>query len=341
MSRKNIFGKAIAKPSAAGEAGQREPPVQRASSVGALGRILDSVADENRRAHDTQRELENLKRQLRDGANVQEIDPALVDPSPIRDRLDDPGSAKAESLRASIAESGQRVPALLRAHPAAPGRYLTVFGHRRVAAVKALGRPLRAIVVEMADEEAFVAQGQENNERDNTSFIERCLFAKRLKAFGLKGVQITAAISTDKTTVSRMIDIAEKAPEDILAAIGPAPAIGRPRWQALAEILPDKAAVARRLIADDDFRRLGSDERFHAVFAAAMNGPDKKLAAANFSHLADRNGAKFALVKRSARGEVTVRIPNDDGSARGDSLSFGEWLESRMASLRDEWLDGE
>lgn len=337
MSRKNVF-KLGDKPEPKGsEPGKIQPAiVQQSPALSKFSSVLQDAAEGSRRAERLQRELDDLKK----SGVVHDIDTALIDPSPIRDRLDDSRSAENESLRTSIAESGQRVPALLRPNPSVPGRYLTVFGHRRVAAVRALGRPLKAVVSNISEEDAFVAQGQENNERKNTSFIERCLFARRLKDRGLRGEQLIAAISGGKANVYKMIEVAEKVPEDIIIAIGSAPSIGRPRWLALTEVLPSKLEAFRAKIGDPEFCKLGSDERFQTIFNLASKLDPKKSSADDFLPIADRHGFGFALVKRSSSGDMTVKIPKNDGSSRKDGRPFGEWLESRMSSLYDEWLKG-
>lgn len=332
--RKNIFSNVIP---AGGGSDPSTQPVQRAGPLSTLSGILENSAEETRRLQDR---VSDLNKQLQSGANVVEIDTALIDPSPIRDRLDDPASDENGSLRASIAESGQRVPALLRPNPSTPGRYVTVFGHRRIAAVKALGRPLKAIVTDIGEEEALVAQGQENNERNNTSFIEKCLFARRLKDRGLKGERLVSAIAASKSTVYKMVEIAEAIPEDLIVAIGPAHSVGRPRWASLAQAIPSHVKAGRKLIGDPEFLKLGSDDRFNAVFAVASKKDSKKSAAADFSPIAGRNGSEFALVKRSPSGDMTLKIPTSDGSSREDGRPFGEWLENRMSSLYDEWLEG-
>lgn len=337
MSRKNIFSNVIPVGAPSDPAVQPAKPVQRAGPLSTLGGILETSAEEMRRLQDT---VSDLNKQLQSGANVVEIDPSLIDPSPIRDRLDDPLSAENESLKVSIAESGQRVPTLLRPNPDAPGRYLTVFGHRRLAAVKSLGIRLRSIIVDLTEEEALVAQGQENNERNNTSFIEKCLFARRLKDRGLRGERLVSAIAASKSTVYAMIDVATAIPEEVVVAIGPAPSVGRPRWVALAERIPSNLKACRKLIGDAEFQRLGSDDRFSAIFALASNRDPKKSASADFLPIAGRNGAQIALVKRSASGGITVRIPRSDGPARSDGRSFAEWFESRVSSMYDDWLEG-
>ncbi|MEY9424415.1 hypothetical protein ABIF69_010921 [Bradyrhizobium japonicum] len=84
---------------------------------------------------------------------------------------------------------------------------------------------------------------------------------------------------------------------------------------------------------------IGSDERFQAIFNLASTD-SKKPSADDFSPLKDRNGADYALVRRSPAGDLTLKLPKDDGSARADGRSFGEWFESRLVALRDDWLEG-
>ena len=99
------------------------------------------------------------------------------------------------------------VPILVRPNSNAPGRYIAVFGHRRLAAVKACRSPGSHLILELSDEEALVIQGQENNERKDTTFIEKAVYAWRLKASGMRSVKIAEALATSEAAVSRMISI--------------------------------------------------------------------------------------------------------------------------------------
>jgi ParB/RepB/Spo0J family partition protein len=212
MTRKHVFPP-LPSPGAAARPADSSAPRPRTGPVGAIGRIMGEMRDESERAAALLGQIESAER-------VVEIAPALIDPSPIRDRIDDPAATEDAELRASIAEHGQQVPVLLR--PGAGGRYVTVFGHRRVAALRALGRPVRAVVSDLSEREALVVQGQENNERKNTSFIERCLYARRLEEAGLSGQDIAAATGVAKSMASMMNVITQHIPEPLIRAIGPA-----------------------------------------------------------------------------------------------------------------------
>ncbi len=88
------------------------------------------------------------------------------------DRIDP--SDGLDELVSSIREHGQKVPVLVRRTQ--DGALEIVYGRRRLLACRQLGQKVRATVMEMTDEEALIAQGVENNARQDPSFIERlCL----------------------------------------------------------------------------------------------------------------------------------------------------------------------
>ena len=136
---------------------------------------------------------------------------------------------------------------------------------------------MRAVVKQLTDQQLVVAQGQENSARTDLSFIERALFAARLEEGGYDRETIMAALSVDKTGLSRLISSAVKIPRDIIEAIGSAPRAGRDRWIELATRLESATATAaaRRLIESDGFAHKDSDERFNAVTNAAAPKPAK------------------------------------------------------------------
>jgi ParB family chromosome partitioning protein len=280
--------------------------------------------------------LHDIQHEARDSERVVALDPALVDPSPVRDRIDDAASDAQARLNASVAENGQRVPILVRRRPGDASRYVVVFGHRRLIAARANQVPVRAIVVDMAVDDALVAQGQENNERRNTSFIERCLFARRLRDAGLSNLQIAAALAIHPSLSSQMIGVAEALPEALVLAIGPAAEIGRPRWQALAALVKETGEGRwKRVMAQPGFAAAPSAERFRTAFAALSQA--EAASAASARKLADAEGA-YATIKRTGRS-LTCVIPT--GAQRPDGIAFADWLEDKLPSLRAEFLNGE
>ena len=111
------------------------------------------------------REAEELRLQIEAGATIVELDPHMVDPSFISDRLSRTADEEYRQLVESIRASRQLIPILVRPHPKKAGHYQIAYGHRRREAALELGIPVRAIVRALSDQELVVAQGKENAER--------------------------------------------------------------------------------------------------------------------------------------------------------------------------------
>ena len=193
-----------------------------------------------------------------------------IEASSITDRLEQTAEDH-QALVDSIREHGQQVPILVRPHPEREGRYQIGYGRRRLKALTELGRPVRAVVRPLSDRQLVVAQGQENSARTDLSFIERALFAARLEGVGYDRETIMAALSVDKTTLSRLISTASRVPNSLIGAIGPAPRTGRDRWIELAARLEVVGRLERveEVVARASFAVRPSDDRFAAVFSAA------------------------------------------------------------------------
>ena len=152
----------------------RQPTLGARGAVGAMSRSLELMSSERDAA-------KALAEQVASGQHVVEIDTALIDPSIVQDRLPDGAGSGHAALVASIRDQGQLVPVLLRRHPDMPGRYQVAYGHRRVKALRELRRPVAAIVRALSDNDLVIAQGKENSDRRDLSFIERGVFAATLE----------------------------------------------------------------------------------------------------------------------------------------------------------------
>ena len=108
-----------------------------------------------------------------------------------------------------------------------------------------LGIKVRAVVQSLSDRELVIAQGLENSERRDLSYIERSLYAARLEDRGFDRGDICDALATDKGELSKLISVARAIPQDIIDAIGPAPKAGRRRWLALADAIQEGKIQAR------------------------------------------------------------------------------------------------
>src|SRR5271166_4006486 len=232
-----------------------------ATPIGAIGQSLGELNERNKRA-------EEIEQKLTAGETIIELDPAIVDPSFVGDRMPATADTLANLIEA-IREQGQLNPILVRPHPEAAGRFQVAFGHRRLLAVSSLGRPIKAVVRNLTDVQLVIAQGQENHERKDLSYIEKALFAYRLNE-RFSRTTIMAALSIYKSDLSNMLSVVGKIPADIIDAIGPAPGIGRRGWIELAEHLSKGKTVlaVRKAALDPGLATLNSDERFKRVLAS-------------------------------------------------------------------------
>jgi ParB family chromosome partitioning protein len=221
-----------------------------------------------------------------------------------------------DGLTSSIRENGQQVPILVRPHPDHSDRYQVAFGHRRLRAVSELGLPVKAVVRELTDEQLVVAQGQENNEREDLTFIEKARFAHKLNSQFSRDVVI-AALSIDRSNLSKMILLVDALPPEIVDAIGAAPGIGRPSWQQFAELF-QKISSPKDAIdyaVSWEVQSLPSADRFKAVVAklkparTARGIPDV---------LATPDGDRLAqVIKSKSRLEIII-----DRKAKPDFAAF-------------------
>ncbi|MTE01050.1 plasmid partitioning protein RepB [Paracoccus sp. YIM 132242] len=297
MARKDLLKNLMAAP----PGDEPRPPLPR-SERGAIGAVSKSISELKNRA-------------------IIEVPADLIDHAGLDDRLDeDPQGI--EALMASIKDYGQQVPVLLRHSPNAEGRYDVVFGRRRVAAMRRLGLPVKAMVRSLNDRELVVAQGQENSARKDLSFIEKANFARQMVAAGYERRLICDALSIDKTVISRMLSVIDALPDALIRAIGAAPSAGRDRWLALAQ-----KAEGRKV---EDLVPLAqgadSDARFAAVLAAVSAPPARPAS----RPLLAADGRTLGQVRRG-RTKTVIELEAGDPA-------FADWLADHMAEVHRDWL---
>lgn len=305
---------------------------------GALGAVTRGIDDLRARAQAADR----LEERLTAGQVVVELDASLIDPSFIQDRMEHDEEAH-RTLLAAIADQGQISPVLVRPHPTAKGRYQVACGHRRLRVAQELGRPVRAVVKRLSDRELVLAQGQENSARTDLSFIERARFARRLEAEGYDRPTIMAALAVDKTTVSRMISVTTRVPDDVVDAIGPAPGVGRDRWVELAGTFPEDGAPQSlgKLLCASEFTAAASDDRFSQVQAAlsqpvakAEHSPRLRAARPEVLPFFLPNSRDLRAVEATKRGSAVI-LSIDLAVVPG----FSDFLLGQMDTLLREYVD--
>ena len=302
MARKNLLGDltAVKSESAAAETPPRRDFATR-GAIGAVGQSFDA-----------------LKRNA-----VIEVPADMVDDTGgIRDRIareDDDQAALMESIR----EYGQQVPVLLRHSPNYEGRYEVIYGRRRVAAIKAMGGRVKALIRNIPTRDLIMAQGQENSARKDLSFIEKANFARQMRALAFERKAIGAALHQGDAVVSKMLTVADHVPEALIYTIGDAPRTGRDRWLAFARHLEGNAEAVEAAMAAAKATDGPSDRRFEAAMRAVQ--PRKPAAGG----AAERTA--WGHVKRSGRGTTIALVPAHD--------EFADWLVERMDELRARWAE--
>lgn len=298
-------------------AGEKKLQHIRSGAVGAMGRSLGHIVS----AADQARAL------IAAGSAVVELDAAKIEASFVSDRLADDGEAY-DRLVEAIRDSGQKSPILVRPHPEKADRYQIAFGHRRVRVLAELGRPVKAVVQNLTDEELIVIQGQENSARSDLSYIERALFALALEERGYDRRLIMASLSMEKTQLSRLMALGHSLPRSLIEAIGPAPKAGRPRWAALAERLAQsKPGALDVLVEGSQFKTADTDARFNMVVAALA----AKRASKRQETIKSEAGLKLASVDRKGR-KISLQF---DEKATPD---FAEFVVEQLGELHRTFL---
>ncbi|WP_253949452.1 plasmid partitioning protein RepB [Mangrovicoccus sp. HB161399] len=287
-----------------------------------------------------------MKTTLRDLSSnaVREIDPVMIEEDGPRDRLTFEDQDVIE-LADSIREHGQQVPIMVRPISDRPGHFRIVYGRRRLRAIRMLGIPAKAMIRTLSDEQAILAQGQENSQRLDPSFIEKALFVGELAEAGYQNTIIMDALAIDKAMLSRMTKVREHVPPALAQRIGPAHGIGRRRWEELAEILRsgniDTEALAERALAP--LPQANSDDRFLAIMSAAREKSEAPgaesapaAAASGTRKLTGTDGQPIGELRSGARS-IGLKL------AATERPEFSRWFaenaEDILRRLHDEWQD--
>ena len=314
--RKNLLTNVLDAPT------QTRPEINRHGAARSMTRSIEELA-------------ENAKR-MQDGESIVNLSADLVDVSFVSDRIEQDDEDYAR-LRDAISGQGQSSPVLVRPHPEKAGRFMVVYGHRRLRVARELNRPVRAVIKNIEDIAHIVAQGQENSARANLSFIEKAMFAQKLLGMGQTKDTIKAALTIDDTLLSRMLSVAETVPSVVIDAIGSAKGVGRDRWEEMKKLLaiPAKAALAGDIVATPEFLAAEGASRFDHLLAQ-INTEPKAAATPRKQAVQTRwcapDKAVEAAYRRSGKS-FSLALSSKDGGAFGDFLSAN--LERLYAEFRD------
>jgi ParB family chromosome partitioning protein len=284
--------------------------------------------------------MSGVKSTLKDVASnaVREISVDVIEENGPKDRLTFT-DADVVTLAESIKAHGQQVPIMVRPIADKPGHYKIVYGRRRLRALRSLGISAKALVRSLSDEEAILAQGQENTQRLDPSFIEKALFATELATSGYEQAIILDALAVDKPMLSRMTKVARSIPKSVIEKIGSAHGIGRRRWEELADQSRRDGVDLEQITAALQFNAAkSSDERFGMVSdaltkALKSKAPDKPAAPTTLI-IKLSNGSALAEVKETARA-LTFKL------SKSDAPEFAQWMrnnaEAELTRLYEAW----
>jgi len=284
--------------------------------------------------------MSGMKSTLKDLSSnaVRDIAPEMIDEDGPKDRLSF-SDADVAQLAESIRVHGQQVPIMVRPLPERPGHYRIVYGRRRLRALRLLGLTAKALVRSLSDEEAVLAQGQENAQRLDPSFIEKALFANELADGGYDQGVVIDALAIDKPMLSRMNKVTRSIPAPVIKLIGPAHGVGRRRWEELADIVRthdlDLEGIAQTAVLDPS---QASDDRFarisERVSAAIRASAGDRPARAPAMSVLSEDGTMVAEISETARA-LTVKLP------KAGAAEFTHWMrdnaESELLRLYQEW----
>ena len=322
MARKDLL-KSVMEPTSnkASDGGRTNYAMRGASK--SMKVSIDSLAEDARR--------------MMDGETIVDISPDLVDSSFVSDRIGLDDDAYQE-LKGSIERGQQDTPVLLRPHPNDTGRFMVVFGHRRVRVAAELGLMVKAVVKPMDDVTHILAQGHENTARADLSFIEKAVFAKNLADIGQSKDVIMSALTVDGTLLSRMLSVAQQIPRDIIVAVGPAQRIGRDRWEGFKKLMarPANIKLAQHLVEEQGFGELQSDARFELLLSKlsekgrVVKSKAKRVAPPKRTWTA--NGGRIKGVVGKSGKAFNVSLTSTDAS------DFGEYLSENLEGLYQAFL---
>jgi len=311
-----------------------EPATNKASDGGRSNYAMRGASKSMKVSIDS---LAEDARRMMDGETIVEISPNLIDSSFVSDRLGLDDDAFQE-LKATIAKGQQDTPVLLRPHPDKAGRFMVVFGHRRVRVASELGRMVRAVVKSMDDVAHILAQGHENTARADLSFIEKAVFARNLADIGQPKDVIMSALTVDGTLLSRMLSVSQQIPSDIIDAVGPAKQIGRDRWEGCKKLMtaPANLKLARQVVAERSFAALKSDARFELLLSElsekgrAVRRKTKRATPEKRTWTA--NGGRIKGVVGKSGKAFNVSLTSADAS------DFGDYIVENLDGLYKAFL---
>ena len=243
----------------------------------------------------------------RDGSLVVEVPTEKIQDTAWRDRH--PLGCADEAFRVlcqSISSEGQIAPVAVRPHS---DGYEVVYGHRRVAACRSLGRPVRAVVVD-TDVRGLVARMLiENAQRKDLSPIERAVqYRKLIDEHLMDREEIARLLGVTPQQVSNILVLAEL-PENVLDALGDARAISIATGKRLVQALRERPGDWNSALETARAGTGDATDRANALISSLEVAAKKSRDLAG-RMIRTRDGRRFARLSASGR-QIVLRFQPD------------------------------
>jgi ParB family chromosome partitioning protein len=225
-------------------------------------------------------------------------------------------------LAESIRQQGQSSPIEVRESPEHKGRYQVIAGRRRLAACRALGFQVNAVIKHMTDEQALLRKGLENSNRRARSFYEDAFFARSMIEAGHDRAFAADALGgKSHASMSQLMRVANNIPFSVAGLIGPAPKSGRPKWDDLASAFIEKRISEDTAVQSlHEMHHLASDQRLEKLLASLAEKNQKaKRTAPHGATITEGQGALSISIKR-----------------KGENTKFADWFNGNFDRLIEQ-----
>jgi ParB family chromosome partitioning protein len=261
------------------------------------------------------------------GEALVRIDPALID-EPLPADRDPRGFADEafEALKASIAERGQDTPVTVRPKG---DRFELAAGRRRLAACRALDRPVLARVLPLDDEAMLALQYRENAERSDLSPYERGRWLAALAGRGWSTTRLAALTGLSQPSIVDYLRLG-RLPEAVVARLSDPRALKLADGRRLQAALLDQPEAPAPLLAALD-RAAGRPLREQLARALeAVRRPARPRPVLRGRIVLDPEGRKLVTISRSGNQWLYRWAPEVEETAIA-------WLAERLPGLLAEW----
>lgn len=256
------------------------------------------------------------------------LDPALIDELLPADRdarsLADPAF---EALKASIAERGQDTPVTVRPRGE---RFELAAGRRRLAACRALGRPVLARILPLDDEAMLALQYRENAERADVTPYERGRWLASLAERGWSTTRLAALTGLSQPSIVDYLRLA-RLPAAFLDRLADPRALALADGRRLQGALDaDPEALGRMLAALEEVRGRSTREQVARALSAARRRAERPGERLRGRIVLDPAGRKLVTITRSGNQWLFRWAPEADEAAIA-------WVADRLAELVAQW----